>query len=64
MTNPENHDICTTQSNTLHLPLASLTIYQQAVHYSDIKLFSKPPLEIKKKLQENPINLSNNYRNS
>jgi hypothetical protein len=65
MTNPENHNICTTHGNHLHLPLASLTIYQHVIHYSYTKIFNKPPLEIKnKKSQENPVNLRNIYRNS
>jgi len=47
MTNSENHNIHTRQSNNLHLPMASLTSYQQEVHYSAIKHFSMLPLEIK-----------------
>jgi len=47
MTNSENHNIHIRQSNNLHLPIASLTSYQQEVHYSGTKHFSKLPLEIK-----------------
>jgi hypothetical protein len=47
MTNYENHNIHTRQSNNLHLPMASLTSNHQEVNYSGIKYFSKLPLEIK-----------------
>jgi hypothetical protein len=47
LTNSKNHNIHTRQSNNLHLPMASLTGYQQEVHYSGIKHFSKLPLAIK-----------------
>jgi len=46
MTNFVNHNIYTRQSNNLHLPMVSLTSYQQEVHYADMKYFSKLPLEI------------------
>ena len=48
MTNSENHYIHIRQSNNFHLPLANLTIYQQAVHNSDTQLCYKLLLEIKR----------------
>jgi hypothetical protein len=48
MTVSDNHNIHTRHSNNLHPPQDNLTIYQQRIHYSAIKLFNKLPLEIKK----------------
>jgi hypothetical protein len=45
--NSENQSAQTRQSNNLYLPLANLTIYQQGVHYSGVKIFNNLPLEIK-----------------
>jgi hypothetical protein len=47
MTNAENYNIHTRQLQFLSLP--NVTIHQQVAHYSGMKHFNKPPLEIKKK---------------
>ena len=47
MRNSQNHNINARQSNDFHMPLANLTVYQQGVHYSGIKLFNKLAQEIK-----------------
>src|SRR5215510_10031220 len=41
------HDINTRQKNDLHLPHASLTMYQKEVLYSGIKVFNALPTSIK-----------------
>jgi len=58
MTISENHNVHTRQSKNFHLPADNLTIYQQGIHHSGIKLFKKLPPEIKKKSQEIQINFS------
>jgi hypothetical protein len=47
MRNFECFDVLIRKSNNLHMPLANLTVYQQGLHYSGIKLFNFLPLEIK-----------------
>ena len=49
MTNADSQNVHTRQSYNFHLSLTSVTIYQQIVHYSGMKCFNKPLLEIKKK---------------
>lgn len=46
-TNYDSHSVLTRQSKHFHLLYASLSIYQQDVHYSGVKLFKKLPLELK-----------------
>jgi len=47
LTNYENHNLDTRQSNNLYLPPANLTIYQKGAYYSGIKIFNNLSLEIK-----------------
>jgi hypothetical protein len=55
LTNSNHYDISTRQANNLHLPQASLTLYQKGVHCSGIKIFNSLPIEI--------INISNKPKN-
>jgi hypothetical protein len=48
MRNFECFDVRIRKSNNLPMPLANLTLYQQELYYSGIKLFNLLPLEIKK----------------
>lgn len=47
ITNIENHNLETRQSNNLYIPQANLTIYQKGAYYSGIKIFNKLPSDIK-----------------
>jgi len=47
MTNSENLNIHTRQSNNLHLPLPNFTVYRKGFQYSGIKFVNKIPLKIK-----------------
>jgi len=47
LTNNENHNLDTRQSNILYRPQANLTIYQKGAYYSGIKFLNNLPLEIK-----------------
>ena len=46
LTNAENYNLDTKQSNNLHLPQANLTNYQKGAGYSGTKIFNNLPLEI------------------
>ena len=46
-TNFTRHNIRTRQSENLHLPSSSLTVFQNGVYFSGIKIFNKLPLELK-----------------
>ena len=47
LTNTENYNLDTRQTNNLHLPQANLTICQKEACYLGIKIFNNLPLEIK-----------------
>jgi hypothetical protein len=47
LTNNENHNLDTRQTNNSYLPQAILTIYQKGAYYSGIKIFNNLPLEVK-----------------
>jgi hypothetical protein len=46
-TNSDRHNIQTRQRDNLHVPSSSLTVFQNGVYYSGIKLFNKLPVELK-----------------
>jgi hypothetical protein len=46
-TNNKNHNLDTTQRNSLYLPQANLSIYQKGAYYSGIKICNNLPLQIK-----------------
>ena len=48
LTNNKNHNLDTRQRNNLYLPQANVTIYQNGVYYSEIKVFNNLPSEINK----------------
>jgi hypothetical protein len=47
ITNIENHNLETRQSNNLYIPQANLNIYQKEAYYSGIKISNKLPSDIK-----------------
>jgi hypothetical protein len=57
-TDYENHNVPTRLRKNVHLPSASLSIYQKDVHYSGVKHFNKVPLELKQNV-EYPNKLKN-----
>jgi hypothetical protein len=46
LTNNENHNLDTRQTNNLYLPQANLNIYQKGTYYLGMKIFNNLPLEI------------------
>jgi hypothetical protein len=46
-TNFGRHNIWTRQSDNLHFPSSSLTIYQNGAYFTGIKIFNRLPLELK-----------------
>jgi hypothetical protein len=55
-TNYDVRNVQTRQSNNLYLPASALTLYQNGVYFTGIKLFNNLPLEIKNKRLEHPSN--------
>jgi hypothetical protein len=47
ITNCDNHNIQTRQSDNFHLPSSSLTLYQNGAYFNGIKIFNKLPSELK-----------------
>jgi hypothetical protein len=47
VSNNAYHSNNTRQRNDLHLPLVTLTMYQEGVYYGGIKIFNSPPKAIK-----------------
>jgi len=51
--NSEFHNINTTHSSYVHLPLANVDIYQRGVYYSGIKIFNSLPFNVTN-ISDNP----------
>jgi hypothetical protein len=47
ITNYDRHNVQTRQSDNLHLPTSSLTLYQNGAYFTGIKIFNKLPSELK-----------------
>jgi hypothetical protein len=47
ITNYDRHNVQTRQSDNLHLPTSSLTLYQNGTYFTGIKIFNKLPSELK-----------------
>jgi hypothetical protein len=47
VTNATVHNISTRLQNDLHLPVASLSVYQRGVYFSGVKVFNRLPTELK-----------------
>jgi len=45
--NGDKHNILTRQSGDLYLPSSSLTLYQNGVHFTGVKIFNNLPRELK-----------------
>ena len=45
--NSDSHNIQARQSDNLHLPSSSLSIYQNGAYFTGTEIFNKLPLELK-----------------
>jgi hypothetical protein len=51
ITNYDKYNVKTRRSDNLYLPTSSLTLYQNGVYYTGIKIFNKLQLELKELVQ-------------